>query len=117
MVLHQRGGLAVGLYVKSGFCVQIRSDFAVNYEIKFESMVLDVSNANNKFRVKVIYRPPSGNLEEFIELIDELLEKFLSSRMPCFICGDFNIDLNRVIEKSKARHFVNTMLFWCLSSN
>jgi hypothetical protein len=51
-VLHQRGGLAI--YVKSGFSVRIRSDLAVNYEMKFESIVLDVGNANNKFMVVVI---------------------------------------------------------------
>lgn len=107
-VLHQRGGLAV--YVKSGFSAQIRSDLAVNYEMKFESMVLDVSNANNKFMVVVIYRPPSGNVEEFIELLDEFLGKLPSSKIPCFICGDFNIDLNMVDRNSKVRHFVNTML-------
>ena len=73
-VLHQRGGLAE--YVKSGFSLQISSDLAVNYEMKFESMVLDVSNANNKFMVVVIYRPPSGNVEEFIELIDEFWESY-----------------------------------------
>jgi len=50
-------------------------------------MVLDVSNANNKFVVVVIYKPPSGNVMRFIELIDEFTGKLPSSRMPCFLTG------------------------------
>ena len=43
-------------------------------------------------------------------MIDEFLGKLPSLRMPCFICGDFNIYLDMIDRNSKVRHFVNTML-------
>ena len=113
-VERQHGGLAI--YVKNGYNVKPRPDIAVYREMIFESMVLEVSLSGRKLFLVVVYRPPSGNVDEFLDLMDNMLDKIPDSRVPCFISGDFNIDLNNVQDvNSKARSFLNLMYSYGLS--
>jgi len=44
------------------------------------------------FTVVGIYRPPSGNISEFIQSIDDMISSFDKGELT-FVCGDFNVDL------------------------
>ena len=76
----------------------------------FESMVLELQCLNFKCFMIVVYRPPSYNIDEFSSLLEEQLDKLPISTRPCFICGDFNLDLRTVNSNLRAREFLNTML-------
>ena len=39
----------------------------------------------------VVYRPPNSNTMDFIDSVHDILEKV--AHYPCYIMGDFNIDL------------------------
>ena len=41
--------------------------------------------------VGVVYRPPNSNTVDFIDSVHDILEKV--AHYPCFIMGDFNLDL------------------------
>ena len=43
--------------------------------------------------VGVIYRKPSSNLNDFINLIDSVLNVINIKSKTCFIMGDFNVDI------------------------
>ena len=106
--MHQHGGLAI--YVRNDFEVKVRDDIRVNREMVFESMVLELQCLNFKCFMIVVYRPPSYNIDEFSSLLEEQLDKLPISTRPCFICGDFNLDLRTVNSNLRAREFLNTML-------
>ena len=46
-----------------------------------------------EFYIVVVYGPPQSLLNDFLDLFEEQLMKLPISSMPCFIIGDFNIDL------------------------
>ena len=44
--------------------------------------------------VVVLYRPPSGSVPAFLDILEEQLDKLPTGSHPFFMLGDFNIDLN-----------------------
>ena len=43
------------------------------------------------FVIGVVYRPPSSNFVQFNETLNAILAQL--SHMPCYIIGDYNIDI------------------------
>ena len=61
-----------------------------------ESMFVQISQ--NKLAVKdiivgVIYRPPNTNENTFSDCLAGILDKIDKEDRPCYLLGDFNIDL------------------------
>ena len=50
---------------------------------------------SNNIVIGVIYRPPSGSMTDFIKAMSDILNKIHTNRKPCYLLGDFNIDLNK----------------------
>ena len=48
--------------------------------------------------IGTLYRPPSSNINNFLERIDEQLEKISRENKNIYLMGDFNIDLSHSIE-------------------
>ena len=103
----QHGELAD--YVRNGLDIKVRNEKRVNKEMVFESVVLELCKSGQKFFVVVVYRPPSGSTEEFLELLEKQLDELADDNKPLFVCGDFNLDLTRVSANPKIREFLNVM--------
>ena len=102
------GGLA--LYCRKNITMKIRNDLRVNKEMVFESMVVELCKSGKFFFVVVVYRPPSGNVQEFNDLLERQMDKLSGLNRPCFVCGDFNLDLFSVNVNPRVRDFLNVML-------
>lgn len=58
-------------------------------------MILECSAIKyNKFCLINIYRPPSGDFEEFIQSLSQILTRASTKCETLAVCGDFNIDQN-----------------------
>ena len=64
----------------------------------FEIVTCRVLSLNYPINFICCYRPPSGNLQLFLEEFHGLLVKFSSEYILC--CGDFNIHVNRICPAS-----------------
>ena len=59
--------------------------------------------------VGVIYRPPGGKLDSFYDAFFPIIDRINSENRPCYIVGDFNIDLLNTSNKNGGNAFVNRM--------
>ena len=57
-----------------------------------EACALKFKILNNAFCILCIYRPPAGNFETFIHLLESLLNKLYTNSINLIICGDVNIN-------------------------
>ena len=46
-----------------------------------------------KALIGVIYRPPNSPVQQFNECLKVLLDEIKTSQLPCYLLGDFNINL------------------------
>lgn len=107
---NKRGG-GVGIYVSNGFDCTIKADQTNCLDNICETILLDISYRSCKYTIISLYRPPSGDLNEF----NSALSLFLDSNMRTFkgntvIAGDFNIDLLKTEQHSDSNGFFDTML-------
>jgi hypothetical protein len=89
--LRQHGGLAA--YVREDVRARVRDDLSEYKEMVFETLVLRGKLNNGDTYLVIVYRPPSGSIQEFFENFHEQLAKVQISNNPCFVLGDFNINM------------------------
>ena len=84
----------------SGLAIYIKEEFICKPSEKFnqcsknmESLFITISNTSEPVTVGVIYRPPSGNKDEFRIELENLVRILPNSNL--IITGDFNIDLHK----------------------
>jgi hypothetical protein len=74
-----------------------------------EACALKFKISNNVFCILCIYRPPTGNFETFIHLLESLLNKLYTNSINVIICGDINIDYLQVFNyKTKLNSLLAT---------
>ena len=56
-----------------------------------ESLFLTITNTSSPITIGVIYRPPSGDINQFMEQFNIMLSTLPKNNV--YIMGDFNIDL------------------------
>ena len=77
-------------------------------------MVIELCKSGRFLFVVVVYRPPSGNVQEFNDLLEQQMDKLSGSNRSCFVCGDFNFDLFSVNVNPRVRDFLNVILGYSL---
>lgn len=82
----KRGG-GIALYLKNHFQYQV-IDNLTRIDENVESLFVNISNVV----VAVLYRPPSGNMFEFMAFLDSALCYLGTATTSFFILGDVNID-------------------------
>jgi hypothetical protein len=87
------------ILVKNGLTFKERKDLAgcsVDRVCEIACAEMD------QYLIICVYRPPSGNLTSFIEIMEDVLGKATSNKKSVVVCGDFNIDLlSQSVEKDK----------------
>ena len=61
-------------------------------ELDLEACAIKLKVLNKVFCILCIYRPPTGNFETFIHLLESLLNKLYTNSINVIICGDVNIN-------------------------
>ena len=90
----QHGGN--GAYIRTDIEVLVRNDLVVYQEMVFEPFIFQLWLKPKDAFVITLYRPPSGSIPIFMDLLDKQLEKLATSSHPFMMLGDFNIDLNQL---------------------
>ena len=89
-----RGG-GVALYINSNFKYKIRKDICIEGT---ENIFIEIDNRFEKnIIIGILYRAPRENISNFLERIDEQLEKISRENKNIYLMGDFNIDLSHSI--------------------
>ena len=61
-----------------------------------ESIFIEITKlpeSNEKPVIGVVYRPPNSNFNQFLEKLEFMLNELNNYHKPCYIMGDFNVDL------------------------
>ena len=90
------GGVALFLDADLDIKFKPRPDLEYPDESVYESLFIQISQPLLKTKdiiVGVVYRPPGTQLEKFYDCFFPMIEKINSENRPCYILGDFNIDL------------------------
>ncbi len=93
-------GTGVALYVNNSFNAEILEEFSY-CTIDFESLFVKLSHpSGTKTLVTgVIYRPPSGNVNNFLDKFEQICSALPESGVR--LLGDFNIDLFKIKDNIK----------------
>ena len=90
-----KGG-GVGLYLKNSLDYKVRDDLTIMADKIFESLFVEVKCTNKTVIYGTIYRSPkAGNdtMTVFLNYLRKVVRILEKSERPCFIQGDFNLDL------------------------
>jgi len=110
---HEGGGVA--LYIKSDLQFKIRHDLMSMNPSVYESLFCEIFNKSKNVIVGVIYRPPGTDIDTFINEFNIPLNKISKSKSPCYIMGDFNINLINADTDRRTNAFLSMMLSMSLT--
>lgn len=103
------GGVA--MYISNEFmctrCDQL--ELVSTEDCKVESLWFKLQRNNEQFYIGGIYRHPGGYVDEFIKRFDSTISN-MSTRIPVFIAGDFNINLLDFDANSKINKYLDSVL-------
>ena len=75
-----------------------------------ESLFVEICIPNNEnIVIGAIYRPPTGNPEEFLDKFNELLSGVTRANKHCYVTGDFNLDLMKHETHSITAQFLEAL--------
>ena len=87
-----RGG-GVAMYINFNLKYKIRKDIYID---GIENLFIEIDNKSGKnIIVGTLYRPPSNNIVNFLEKLENGLDKLSRENKHIYIMGDFNIDLSQ----------------------
>ena len=67
----------------------------LNGDIESIFVKINLPYTSKSVVVGIIYRPPKGNVTNFNDLIYNILSNESSMGKPCFVMGDFNLDISK----------------------
>ena len=103
------GGLAI--YSQNCLNFKLRNDLS-DINDHLESLFIEVNKSPFKsFKplIGVIYRPPNTDPSLFIEALTSLLDTIKAENRPCYIMGDFNLNLLNCDSHPPTQQFLDTM--------
>ena len=82
------------LYISNDLNYKPRKDLAIYESTSLESTFIEVINDKGKNTlVGCIYKHHNITQKEFIDILSPLLKKISKEKKPCYLTGDFNINL------------------------
>jgi len=104
-------GGGVGLYLQDqiNLTYKLRSDLSLN-ECTDSLFIQLTNNKQKNIIIGVIYKPPGADVHKFTENLEQLLQKVSKEHRPCYLMGDFNIDLMKQNKHLHTKHFLDTLL-------
>ena len=97
MTVHRKEKSGSGLCILTQKGINIKIGDYINKDnnnVNIESLITEITNEKSKNVILgVIYRPPNNKINEFDSHIKNILTIVDKQNKPCYIIGDFNIDL------------------------
>ena len=100
-----KGG-GVSLFISQEFVYSEMNDLCMITDY-IECLFVKLSTKDSSYVVGVVYRPPNSNITLFNEKMNDILSKL--SNMPCYVMGDYNIDLMKYENHMQTGEFLNNM--------
>ena len=88
----KRKGSCLAMYIKDDYIFTENEEFSQCTK-NLECLFITLSNTSKPMTIGVVYRPPSGSMNEFINELNAIFQKVPTSNV--FITGDYNIDLHK----------------------
>lgn len=104
-----RKGGGASLFIDPNIDFKIRPDLTIDCP-DCDSIFIEINDVitrNKNTIVGIIYRPETVNLDSFYDELTRVLNKINDESKPCYIMGDYNIDLLKYDTVSKINDFVN----------
>ena len=96
-----------------GVAIYLRKKYAgiilENYSFQLphvESLLITVTKPY-KFIVGIVYKPPNASTDDFLQFINDTAEYLITQNVPCYLLGDFNINLLK--DEKKANDLINLL--------
>ena len=103
----KRKGSGIGLYVNNKFVFN-RDKTLYRCSKNIECLFITITNVDSPVTLGIVYRPPSGQLKEFLKewegILSMLPEKYI------VIMGDFNIDLLKPNSHFESSFYCNNII-------
>ena len=103
-----RAGGGVSLFIASNIRYKEMAEYHINND-NIECIFIEADIDSLKRIIGIVYRPPNSNMVEFTYLLNNILEKIRVNNKPCWIMGDFNIDLMKNDLHKPTTDFINMM--------
>ena len=103
------GGVALYLQDTIDIKYKLRPDLSID-DIS-DSLFIQITNTKSKnVIIGVVYKPPDVDVIKFNENLEKTLKILTKERRPCYIMGDFNINLLKQNIHSPTKKFLDTLL-------
>lgn len=108
----QRSGGGVALLIRDNIQCSLRSDLDTMLEGFAESVFVEIRchNLNTSVIIAEVYRPPQGNINEFIHNFSNLLACLAESNTKAYIMGDYNLDLAKYPQHQPTVDLITTLI-------
>ena len=103
----KRKGSVIGLYVNNKFVFN-RDKTLCRCSKNIECLFITITNLDSPVTVGIVYRPPSGQLKEFLKEWEGILS--MLPEKDVVIMGDFNIDLLKPNSEFESIFYCNNMI-------
>ena len=104
----EKGGTLI--YIANKYTYRPRTDLEIYQPKTLESTFIEVVNPKGKNTIiGNIYRHPNISNEAFNDIMKPTLERLSKEKKPCFITGDFNINLLTINKDSSVDKFFDNL--------
>ena len=102
---HGNGG-GVSLFISDVFMYSELTELCMVSDY-IECIFVKIMHNDLSYVIGVMYRPPNSNIVMFNEKLNDILSQI--SHMPCYIIGDYNIDLLKHDSHLQTEQFLDVM--------
>ena len=111
--LNMKKGGGVGMFITDDFEVKVLNDMSVTNDI-IECIFVEATcklkhNASNQVLIGCVYRPPGGDISEFVNALSTILTSNKKVYKISILTGDFNIDLIKYSTHLPTQDFMDTL--------
>ena len=100
----------VGFYIKNNLGYIHRSDLSAQVQHDYESLWIEIQNDTGYNTIcGVFYRYHHGNLDNFLNHLNMIVDKIHREKKYCVLLGDFNLDLLKFESHLSTENFLNTL--------
>ena len=107
---NKKGG-GVGFLIQTDILYRTRNDLISDAKtLSCEQCYIEIKNNTEKVIIGTMYRPPSTNISEFINIFDTQIGKINNKGYECIIGLNHNLDLLKQSVHSKTQEFLECIL-------
>jgi len=107
--MSQKRGGGAALFISNDLNYKVRHDLNLKNSVDYETVFIEIESKPKNTIIGVIYRPPDRCPKPFITNLASTLNLINQENLPCFLCGDFNINLLNITSHQDSNEFLNTL--------